>query len=185
MTRILLFVAMVVANPSAWADPFFARMVAQEVTFEVESPNEGAINLVTIRAETPDGVLPPMEVEADGSVTGVEVDDLNADGFPEVYVYVASAGSGSYGSLVAYASNRNRSLSAIYLPPIEDDSELAEGYMGHDSFAVGEGTLIRRFPVYRPGDTNAAPSGGTRQIQYTLEAGEAGWVLRRDRVLSD
>jgi hypothetical protein len=29
-----------------------------------------------------------------------------------VYVYVTSAGSGSYGSLIAYASNRNRSLSA-------------------------------------------------------------------------
>ena len=159
------------------SSPFFAQMVLQEVTFQVESPNEGSINQVTVRAETPEGKLGPMEVEADGTVTNVEVEDLNADGYPEIYVYVNSAGSGSYGSLIAYASNRNRSLSEIYLPSLEDDPEASKGYMGHDTFAVGEGALIRRFPVYREGDTNAEPSGGTRQVQYRLEAGEASWRL--------
>jgi hypothetical protein len=95
---------------------------------------------------------------------------------------VTSAGSGSYGSLIAYASNRNRSISLITLPPLEDDPAMAEGYMGHDRFAVGEAVLVRRFPLYRAGDTNAKPTGGTRQVQYKLEAGEAGWVLRKDRV---
>ncbi len=179
-----MIVAMMVASPSAWAEPFFARLVIQGVTFEVESPNEGSINLVTIRAETPEGALPSMAVEADGNVIGVDVADLNADGYPEVYVYVTSAGSGSYGSLIAYASNRNRSLSEINLPSLEDDPVLSEGYMGHDSFAVGEAVLLRRFPVYREGDTNAEPSGGTRQIEYKLEQGDSGWVLRRDQVLS-
>jgi hypothetical protein len=159
------------------SSPFFAQMVLQEVTFQVESPNEGSINQVTVRAETPEGKLGPMEVEADGTVTNVEVEDLNADGYPEIYVYVNSAGSGSYGSLIAYASNRNRSLSEIYLPSLEDDPEASKGYMGHDTFAVGEGALLRRFPVYREGDTSAEPSGGTRQVQYRLEAGEASWRL--------
>ncbi len=45
-----------------------------------------------------------------------------------------------------------------------------------------ESRLVRRFPVYLPGDTNAQPSGGTRQVSYRLEAGEAGWVLVQDRV---
>ena len=157
--------------------PFFAQMVLQGVTFQAESPNEGSINLVTMRAETPEGKLGPIEVEADGTITNVEVEDLNADGYPEIYVYVNSAGSGSYGSLIAYASNRNRSLSEIYLPSLEDDPDASKGYMGHDTFAVGEGALLRRFPVYREGDTNAEPSGGTRQVQYRLDAGEAGWRL--------
>lgn len=43
------------------------------------------------------------------------------------YVYVTSAGSGSYGSLIAYASNRNKSLSAVSLPSLEDDPEAAKG----------------------------------------------------------
>lgn len=58
---------------------------------------------------------------------------------------------------------------------LEDDPDVTRGYMGHDEFAVGEGSLLRRFPVYREGDNNAAPTGGTRQIRYKLEAGEAGW----------
>ena len=168
---------------SAQAEPFFAQMVLQGVTFQVESPNEGSINQVKVRAEGPEGPIGQMEAEADGTITGVEIDDMDANGFPEIYVYVTSAGSGSYGSLIAYASNRNKSLSAIALPSIEDDPEAAPGYMGHDQFAVGEGALVRRFPLYREGDINANPTGGTRQIQYKLKAGEAGWELRKDRIV--
>jgi len=175
--------APLLAEDSEPSSPFFAQLVLQGVTFQVESPNEGSINQVKVRAETSDGKLGPMEAEADGTITGVEVEDLNADGYPEIYVYVSSAGSGSYGSLIAYSSNRNRSLSAIYLPPLEDDPEASKGYMGHDKFAVGEGALLRRFPVYREGDSNAEPSGGTRQLQYRLEAGEAGWRLALDKVV--
>jgi hypothetical protein len=54
--------------------------------------------------------------------------------------------------------------------------------MGHDQFAVVENRLVRRFPVYRDGDTNAAPSGGVRQLQYQLQRGEAAWRLVVDRV---
>ena len=66
---------------------------------------------------------------------------------------------------------------------MEDAPETAAGYMGHDQFAVVENRLVRRFPVYLENDTNAAASGGTRQLQYRLEPGEAGWILRLDRVV--
>ena len=107
--------------------------------------------------------------------------DLNGDGSPELYVYVASAGSGSYGSLVAYSANRRKSLSEIYLPPITDHATAAQGYLGHDQFAVVEGTLVRRFPVYKPGDSNAAPSGGSRGSSSTSSsparpAGCSSWT---------
>jgi hypothetical protein len=162
--------------------PFFAQMVLQGVTFQVESPNDSSINPVAVRALAGEEPFAEEGAEADGAITGVEVEDLNADGYPEVYVYVTSAGSGSYGSLIAYASNRNRSISPIYLPPLEDDPDAAKGYMGHDRFVVGEGALVRNFPIYKEGDTNAAPTGGTRQIQYRLRAGEAGWKLVPDKV---
>ena len=173
--------ASLLADPS---QPFFAQMVLQGVTFQVESPNDSSINPVTVRAETQEGDLGTIEVGADGTITGVEVEDLDADGYPEIYVYVTSAGSGSYGSLIAYASNRNRSLSEIYLPALEDDPEASEGYMGHDEFAVGEGALVRRFPLYHEGDENADPTGGTRQVQYRLKAGEAGWRLDPYKVVN-
>lgn len=153
------------------------------ITFHVTSPNSGSINEVTI---TPSGLEidnSPVTVEVDGTVTGAEVADLNNDGSPEIYVYATSAGSGSYGSLVAYATNNRKSMTPIYLPPLTENPEASEGYMGHDEFAVVESILAQRFPVYAEGDTNANPTGGTRQVQYKLEAGEAGWVLRADKVV--
>ena len=158
----------------ALAVPFFAQRVLQEATFQVESPNDSSINQVVVRAKTSEEHLGEMQAEADGTITNVEIEDLYADGFPEIYVHVTSACSGSCGSLIAFASNGNKSLSPIVLPSIEDRPELSQGYMGHDQFAVGEGTFMRRFPIYLEGDTNAAPTGCTRQIQYKLEPGEAG-----------
>jgi len=71
----------------------------------------------------------------------------------------------------------------VYLPPLEQSPEALAGYMGHDQFAVVENRLIRRFPIYQQDDTNAQATGGTRQLQYRLEPGEAGWILQVDRVV--
>ena len=156
-------------------------LALQGVEFHVMSSGRSSINTLTIM---PDGLEidnAPIVREIDGTVRGLETADLNVDGSPELYVYVVSAGSGSYGSLVAYAANRRKSLSEIYLPPITDDRAASAGYMGHDEFTVGEGALLHRFPVYRPGDTNANATGGMRQVQYRLTRGEAGWVLTRQK----
>ena len=114
----------------------------------------------------------------DGIVTGAEAGDLNNDGSPEIYVYVTSVGSGSYGSLVAYAGDQDRSLNKIYLPDLEKNAVNAWGYMGHDVFFLQGNRLVRRFPIYRKGDINAAPSCGTRELLYKLVPGEAGLILR-------
>jgi hypothetical protein len=55
--------------------------------------------------------------------------------------------------------------------------------MGHDAFAVVEGTFVQSFPIYLQTDSNAQPSGKTRQLQYKLAPGEAGWRLDLDRVV--
>jgi Periplasmic lysozyme inhibitor of I-type lysozyme len=157
----------------------FARTLAlQGITFRVSCPNRGSINTLQIE---PEGLLAdnsPMVQEVEGTVRGADVADLNGDGSPEVYVYVESAGSGSYGSLVAYSANNRKSLSGIYLPPLSDQGQAAKGYMGHDQFSIAGDRLVQRFPIYRDGDPNAAPTGGMRRIEYRLEAGEVGWVLR-------
>jgi hypothetical protein len=153
------------------------------ISFHVVATGDGSIGSVTI---TPSGLEvdnSPITRETDGRVVAAEVGDLNVDNSPEVYVYTQSAGSGSYGGLIAYAANDRRSLSEIYLPPVAENPEASTGYMGHDEFAVVENTLVQRFPVYKEGDTNAAPTGGTRQLQYKLAPGEAGWVLRVDKIV--
>lgn len=117
------------------------------------------------------------------SVTNAEIEDLNSDGFPEILVYLNSDGSGSYGTVLAYSSNQNKSMSEISFPSISDNPKANKGYMGHDEFAVVETTLSHRFPIYLDGDTNSKPSGKMRQIQYKLKDGEASRVFVVDKIL--
>ncbi len=171
------------AEEATPAKGFDKKFSLQGITFQVMCPNKGSINKLTI---TPSGLErgnKPIAVEVEGSVIGAEVGDLDANGFPEVYVYVQGAGSGSYGSLIAYAANKKKSLSPIFLPDLAEDKVNSKGYMGHDAFALVEGTFVRRFPLYNEGDTNSKPAGKTRQLQYKLKAGEAGWILRLDKAI--
>jgi Periplasmic lysozyme inhibitor of I-type lysozyme len=164
-------------------DGAFSRVLElQGIRFTVTCKNEGSINTLHIVPAGLEIDNSPIVREIEGTVAGAEVADLNLDGSPEIYVYVTSAGSGSYGSLVAYAANRRKSLSEIYLPPITEDKRASKGYMGHDEFAVVESVLVQRFPVYHNSDTNAKPTGGMRQIQYKLVPGEAGWILKAERM---
>jgi len=170
------------AEPAA-PSRYHQTLALQGVTFTVTCDNDSSINQLSI---VPAGLLVDNQAitqDVDGTVVGAEGADLDANGSPELYVYVRSAGSGSYGSLVAYAANNRKSLSGIYLPPIADNATMAKGYMGHDEFAVVENRLVQRFPIYLDGDTNAKPTGGTRQIHYKLVPGEAGWLMAVDRVV--
>ena len=176
------------ATATAPAEPaapsrFQQTLTLQGVTFTVTCDNDSSFNQLSI---VPAGLLIDNQAitqDVDGIVVGAEVADLDVNGSPELYVYVRSAGSGSYGSLVACAANNRKSLSGIYLPPVADNGTIAKGYMGHDEFAVVENRLVQRFPIYLDGDTNAKPTGATRQVQYKLAPGEAGWRLAVDRVV--
>ena len=176
-------IATVLSLATSSGAAFDRTLSLQGITFHVTSANDSSISTLTIVPSKLQTDNTPIVVEVDGQVVEAEVADLNVDGSPEIYVYVQSAGSGSYASLVAYSANKKKSLSQIHLPDLSENAKAAKGYMGHDEFRVLESTLVRRFPIYRDGDINAKPSGGTRQVQYKLAAGEAGWVLRVDRVV--
>jgi hypothetical protein len=111
-------------------------------------------------------------------IHSVHVADLDENGFDEFYIITISTGSGSYGNLIAFASNRDKSLSMIHFPEIRQEDERFTGYMGHDAFSIEGNKLIRSFPVYLPTDTNNNPTGGTRQLAYGLFPGEAMWQLK-------
>jgi hypothetical protein len=117
-----------------------------------------------------------------GNIARAEVADLDRDGSPEIYVFARSPGRGMPGELVAYAANRKKSLSEIYLPAVSENAKMAEGYQGEEEFAVVENMLVRRFPIYDSADVEAGRTGRMRQVQYRLMAGEAGWVLREGEV---
>lgn len=117
------------------------------------------------------------------TVVNAEIGDLNIDSYPEVFVYLTSDGSGSYGKFIGYSVNNGKSVSQVYLPEISENNEVNKGYMGHDEMAIVENTFCQRFPIYKDGDSNANPTGGTRQIQYKLVDGETGRILKIDKVL--
>ena len=104
-------------------------------------------------------------------VVNAAVGDLNGDGFYEILIFTQSVGSGSYGDVIAYSSNRGKSWSEVSYPELSD--KLKQGYMGHDEFELVDNVLVRRFPLYLKNDSNANPKGKIRQIQYAMKNGEA------------
>lgn len=134
----------------------------QGIQFHITSTNKGAANILRI---VPSGLEidnAAMEKLINGTISGAEVADLNVDGSPEVYVYVRAPGDQAQGSLVAYSANRRKSLSEIYLPPLTENEVASRGYRGNDEFAVLEGVLGRRFPIYQESAGRIQPTGSMR-----------------------
>lgn len=143
--------------------------------------HDNKLTIQPMRLETNNTVV---EHVIEGAVMNADVGDLNTDGFPEVLVYIQSPGSESYGSVIGYSVNNGKSMSVIAnLPPVAENTEAGNGYKGHDEFAIVESSLIQRFPIFKPGDTNAKPTGGTRQVQYKLKDGEAMWHFVVDDIV--
>lgn len=152
---------------------FSKSLELQGITFKVEA-NAGNLTVTPAGLET---VNEPVTSVIEGKVTGVEVADLDADGSPEVYVFLQS-GDDARGGLVGYSTNKRKSMSQISVPAIADDAVNNKGYQGQDEFAVLENRIGQRFPVT---GEDGKPIGKFRQLQYKLTPGEAGWQLALDR----
>ena len=111
--------------------------------------------------------------DADPIETGL-IDDLDGDGFEELYLVTRSAGSGSYATVYGFASIGDRSYNRISIPEVDTDDPNYAGYQGHERIIIRGKRLVRHFPVYREGDPNSHPSGGSRMINYVLEVKEDG-----------
>ena len=154
----------------------------QNISFDIKTSGEGSISQLSIQPKGLEIDNQKIVLEIDGQVVNAEIEDLNSDGFPEILIYTISAGSGSYGNVIGYSVNNGKSISQIYFPELFETKEASIGYMGHDEFAIVETSLVRRFPIYRDGDTNNNPTGGTRQIQYKLKDGEASRLFIIDKI---
>lgn len=104
--------------------------------------------------------------------------DLDKNGFDELYLVSTSVGTGTYGNILGVSSNRDKSLSYVFVPEMDENDKkpgkLFDGYEGHDRYAIENGTLIRRFPV--KGDTT-----NLKTVPYMVVMGEGGLILSPKR----
>lgn len=158
--------------------PFDGKETLHGITFHVISPNSRSGNRLTV---TPSGLSEdnrPIEMDVSGIITRIEIADINVDYSPEIYVYGFDGKSQTF---QAWSANKKKSLSSITLAEL--DAAQAKGYRGGDEFAVVEGIIGRRFPIYPDDQPESKPSNRIRQIQYKLRPGEAGWLLKADKVI--
>lgn len=168
--------------------------VKQEISFNTELTYPGSNISFKVNTKGDSLIIQPSGLSISNetlyhditgyTVVNAEIGDLNIDSYPELFVYLTSDGSGSYGKLIGYSVNNGKSVSQVYLPDISENDEISKGYMGHDEMAIVENTFCQRFPIYKEGDSNANPTGGIRQIQYKLVDGESSRILKIDKVIN-
>ncbi len=134
--------------------------------FDVSTNESGAVRQSVLEVSRDNSHLITLRQKVDGFIVDADTADLDQDGSPEIYFYCCTYGSGSFGKVYGFQFFPN-SFDAIKCEPLTKSQ--AKGYMGHDSFKIEFGSLMRRFPLYLAGDSNAQPSGGTRLVRYKLE----------------
>jgi len=151
-------------------------------TINVEDTHPVGMSLST-------AIITPVGFEGDKPIILTDIDplknvlisDLDKDGFDEIYLITQSAGSGSYGHVYGYASQGDKSLMEINTEnanSFDRKPDLFSGYRGHETYMVKEGSLVITFPVYNDKDSNAEPTGGTKEIHYSLVNGDKGSQLK-------
>lgn len=163
---------------TSWVTTYSKSLRFNVYTFTVMATDSGAVRDLTVKAYRGELLLTNFRTRVDGAVVGAEVADLDNNRFPELYVYSTSDGSGSFGRVYGWQ----------FLPERKADVSVmnwrlnaTDGYMGHDSLWVERDVLCRKYPVYRPGDANAEPSGGVRMMRYRLRSAGEGYALMAEQ----
>ncbi|MCT4672158.1 MAG: hypothetical protein N4A37_02760 [Prolixibacteraceae bacterium] len=142
----------------------------KKVMVEVDNKESASISKITVSSS--DYSNASFQLEAD-PIAELLLGDLNQDGVEEIYLISRSVGSGSYATVHGYIPNKQNQLVSTVLPEVTSEQyvegALFAGYMGHDKFSISNTSLVRSFPVYKKGDANANPTGGTKEVHYILK----------------
>ncbi len=156
-------------RPDTTSTGFARKLSAGGYLFDLKT-GTGADPALTIRTRRgATQVVEPLRIPLTGRPVRAAAADLNGNGKPEVYVFTdnPAANAGFY----AYELNPNG------LTPLPGPNRIAgraaEGYSGHDTYAVSGATLIRSFPL--GGDVDTA---GSRTLAYRLLPGNT-WKVQQ------
>lgn len=145
------------------------------VGYRVECRNKSTeVNQLSVRPVGFDGSARELNFPLRGRVLKAEIDDLNSDGYPDLVLYIYSDSAGIFGTVYAFLSEANKSITGCVLPDPMMNGKINSGYKGHDQFILMEGNLLQKFPIYKPGDDKDNPTGGTRVVLYQLAKTDNG-----------
>lgn len=114
-----------------------------------------------------------MNFPVKGRISSVQVDDFNHDGNADLIMFIYSDSNARHGTALALISDGTKAIMPCVLPDVALDGKINTGYKGYDQFTLMEGTLLQKFPVFKPQDKET-PTGGNRVVQYTFGRGENG-----------
>jgi hypothetical protein len=132
------------------------------------------INDLSVRPIGFDGSAREMAFPLRGRVLKAEIDDLNSDGYPDLVLYIYTDSAAIFGTVYAFLSEANKSVTGCVLPDPVMNGKINSGYKGHDQFILMEGNLLQKFPIYKPGDDKDNPTGGMRVVLYQLAKTDNG-----------
>src|SRR5258706_8425504 len=138
-----------------------------KVGYRVDCKNKNIDqNQLTIRPVGFESGAREMSFGIRGRVAKAEIDDLNNDGFPDLILYIYSDSNSVFGTVYAFLSEANKSITPCALPDVMLDGKINTGYKGHDQFSLMESYLLQKFPIYKTGDEKDKPTGGIRSLLY-------------------
>ena len=168
------------AAQDAKRTPVFTRTFTHErQSYTVEVSSGLSHSSITI---TPKGLTlsnKPVTGQREGLFSGAEMADIDADGQPEIYVFLKSTATDDHASAFVVTTDQGRRLVEVPVPDLAADAKNSTGYRGSDEFAIVETVLARRFPLH---DAGGEPTGTMRQMQYKLVKGATGPELKLDQV---
>jgi hypothetical protein len=167
-------------DTSSDAPKKYKTKTGKTVIISVTHPVSQSLSTIEISTKDFEHNYPEIYEDRD-SISDVFVANPDGKGFDVNYIITTSAGSGSYGTVLGFASNKDKSLSMINFPEIQEGDENFEGYMGHDTFKIENQKLVRIFLIYNKADTNQNPTGEKRKLVYGLYPGEAMWQLKVEK----
>jgi len=114
--------------------------------------------------------------ERGGEVSKAWVHPLTDGKGLDIRIWTTGSGSGMYGQL-DWLRLVGKAFQEIALP--DPAPALLQGHNGHDSFDIVDGVIHWEFPIYKPSDPNADPTGGYRTL--ILSPADKKWKLLEQR----
>jgi hypothetical protein len=157
--------ALLAGPPRAAGCAFDSMLLGNGLTVRVTVPPKEpcSIGTYTVTFSRKGAAPQKVTLRRDGTISDVFFEDVTGDGQRDLVVFVTSAGSGAYGLIDIWERTGSRYKAGIVADLMPDQRA---GYRGHDTYAAAAGVLRRSFPLYREGDPNCCPTGGTAIFRW-------------------